>query len=378
MTRRYSRSLFRKVLVPVVEGAPAATALTVARMISDEARIVLTGIVAIPGDQTLSAAALPARRLRAILRELEELTRLTAIGRARVSHRPWIEVRQVVAEESPDLLVVSEDQLGQLQVTAGEALSNPPCDIILARGPFPEQPRSVMFALRGGPSAELALRLGLAIGDTTSARLTALHVAAADADARIEAAYKGVERVLRNLPDVLRKSVATDDAAQGILDAAAESDVLVLGATARPVDSAISIGPVADAVLRRRPGGVLVVKSSRPMPPDMGSEIAGRTAISVLVDKWFGENTYHSDEFEDCQSLLQAKTRQKLSVSIALPALNEEQTVGAVIATIKAEFMTLVPLVDEVVLIDSDSNGPNARSGTRIGYPCSRAPTRAG
>ncbi len=369
MMRRYSRSLFRKVLVPIVEGAPAATGLTVARMISDEERIVLTGIVAIPDGQTLSAAALPARRLRGILRELEESTRLTAIVRARVSHQPWIEVLQVVAEERPDLLVVSEDQLAQLQITAGEALRNPPCDMILARGPFPEKPRSVLFALRGGPSAELALRLGLAIGDTTSALLTALHVAPADAKGQTEAAYKGVERVLRNLPDVLRKSVATDDAAQGILEAAAESDILVLGATAQPVDSTISIGPVADAVLRRRTGGVLVVKSSRPMPPDMGSEIAGRSAISVLVDKWFGENTYHSDEFGDLSSLLQAKLRQGLRVSVALPALNEEQTVGAVIGTIQTEFMTRGPLVDEVVLIDSDSTDRTREVARGLGIP---------
>ena len=128
-----------------------------------------------------------------------------------MSHRPWTEVLQVVAEESPDLLVVADDQLSQLQTTAGAALRNPPCDMILARGPFPAKPANVLFALRGGPYAELALRLGLAIGGTTSARLTALHFSPAGQENRTEAAFKGVERVLRNLPEVHRVYVAADE-----------------------------------------------------------------------------------------------------------------------------------------------------------------------
>ena len=334
MNRRYSTRLFRKILVPIVQGAPTETALRVAMMIADVRHIVLAGIVAIPDGETLSAAALPARRLRETLRGLAASFGLKAPGRARVSHRPWMEVLQVVAEEGPDLLVVGDDQLSQLQTTAGEALRNPPCDMILARGPFPEKPANVLFALRGGPYAELALRLGLAIGSTTSARLTALHFAPAGQPDRTEAAFKGMERVLRNLPEVHREYVAADDAARGILEAARQSEVLVLGATAQPVDAGISIGPVADAVLRQRAGGVLVVKSSRPMPPDMSSETAGHQAISVLVDKWFGENTYHAAEFADLPSLLEAKVRQGLTVSVALPALNEERTVGGVIGTI--------------------------------------------
>ena len=220
-----------------------------------------------------------------------------------------------------------------------------------------------------GPSAELALRLGLAIGSKTSARLTALHFAPAGQQDGKEAAFKGMERVLRNLPEVRREYVAAVDPARGILEAARQSDVLVLGATAQPMDAAISIGPVADAVLRERDGGVLVVKSSRPMPRDMSNETVGHKAISVLVDKWFGENTYHAAEFSDLHGLLAAKVQKGLSVSVALPALNEERTVGLVIDTITREFMQRIPLVDEVVLVDSNSSDRTREVARDRGIP---------
>jgi glycosyltransferase involved in cell wall biosynthesis len=369
MSRRYSTRLFHKVLVPIVQGAPTDTVLKVARMIADAPHIVLAGIVAIPDQQTLSAAALPARQLRDLLHELTASSKLRAIGRTHVSHRPWTELVRVVMEESPDLLVVGDDQLAALQITAAEALRNPPCDMLLARGPFPNRPAEVLFALRGGPYAELALRLGLAIRGTTSSQLTALHLAARGSSSRTEAAFKGMDRVLRNLPDVRRQYVSTDDAAQGILEASSSSDVLVLGATAQPVDASVSIGPVADKVLRLRTGGVLVVKSSRPMPPDMESEIVGHKAISILVDKWFGENTYHAAEFSDLKGLLAAKAHSGLSVSIALPALNEEGTVGNVVRIITEEFVRRVPLVDEVVLIDSNSSDRTREVARGLGVP---------
>lgn len=369
MSRRYSTRLFRKVLVPIVHGAPTDTVLRVSGMIADAPHIVLAGIVAIPEQQTLSAAALPARQLRELLHALTVSSGLKAIGHTHVSHRPWLELAQVVTEEDPDLLVVSDDQLAALHITVGEAFRNPPCDVLLARGPFPDKPGEVLFALRGGPYAELALRLGLAIRGNTSAHLTALHLEPKGSSAETEAAFKGMDRVLRNMRDVRRQYVTTDDAARSILDAASGSDILVLGATAQAVDAPVSIGPVADAVLKQRAGGVIVVKSSRPMPPDMASEIVGRRAISVLVDKWFGENTYHASEFSDLSSLLAAKVQDGLTVSVALPALNEEGTVGSVIKTITDEFMKRVPLVDEVVLVDSNSSDRTREVARDLGIP---------
>jgi glucosyl-3-phosphoglycerate synthase len=85
-------------------------------------------------------------------------------------------------------------------------------------------------------------------------------------------------------------------------------------------------------------------------------ESAGVQAISILVDKWFAENTFHADEFKDLNELVELKRQQGLTISLALPALNEEETVGKVIRVMKMELMEKVPLLDEIILIDSNSS----------------------
>ena len=108
-----------------------------------------------------------------------------------------------------------------------------------------------------------------------------------------------------------------------------------MGASARSAGKVASIGPVAERIMKESQHGVIVVKTSQPSPFSLESEEAGHTAISVLVDKWFAENTFHADEFQDLNYLLSLKRERGLSISLALPALNEEKTVGNVIQTIK-------------------------------------------
>jgi glucosyl-3-phosphoglycerate synthase len=338
-------------------------------MIADAPHVMCTGIVVIPEGESLSVAALPARAVRASLRALEDSRGIHGLGRIRASHRPWTEILQVVEQEQPDLLILTTTQLAVFQMTAADAFRSPPCDMIIAGGEFPERPVDVLCALRGGPYAELALRLGLAISRTSDARLTALHLSPTTTAPLGDAAFKGVDRVLRNLPQVARKYVKTDAPAAGILEAASTSDVLVLGASAQPNAKDDAIGPVAETILKSRSKGVLVVKSSRKLPTNMNSEAAGQTAISVLVDKWFAENTYHAGEFEDLVSLLEQKRRQGLRVSVALPALNEAETVGRVIATIQKEMVERIPLVDEIVLVDSSSTDETRAIAQSLGIP---------
>ncbi|HEY5982543.1 MAG TPA: glucosyl-3-phosphoglycerate synthase [Anaerolineales bacterium] len=355
MDRRYSTKLFRKVLVPVIHGASPDAALKVARLVADGPHILVAGVVGIPEGESLSAAALPARELRQVLRKLAEAGGFRITGRIRVAHQPWDEILQIVRKEEPDLMVLDTAHLTRLNMSAGAVLRFPLCDLIVAAGKIPDRPGKVVCALRGGPHAELALRLGLAIGRTSNSRITALHLSPTNPSPLGDAAFKGVDRVLRNLPRVTRKYVQTDDAAKGILDASRSCDLLVLGATARPQEALISMGQVAETLLEQRSKGLLIVKSSRPFPSNMNTEAAGQTAISVLVDKWFAENTYHASEFADLASLLELKSKQELTISLALPALNEEATVGHVIEVLQEALVRRVPLVDEIILVDSNS-----------------------
>jgi glycosyltransferase involved in cell wall biosynthesis len=53
--------------------------------------------------------------------------------------------------------------------------------------------------------------------------------------------------------------------------------------------------------------------------------------------------------------LVDLKENQGLTISLGLPALNEEKTVGNVIQTIRDSLVDQYPLLDEIVLIDSGS-----------------------
>ena len=87
------------------------------------------------------------------------------------------------------------------------------------------------------------------------------------------------------------------------------------------------------------------------------------------MDKWFAENTYHADEFADLDALLDLKRQRGLTISLALPALNEEATVGNVIRSIKGPLMEEVPLIDELVLIDSRSTDRTVEIARSLGVP---------
>jgi glucosyl-3-phosphoglycerate synthase len=66
--------------------------------------------------------------------------------------------------------------------------------------------------------------------------------------------------------------------------------------------------------------------------------------------------------------LIAAKRASGTSVSVVLPALNEEETVGEIVAEIRRVLMTeRVPLVDELVVIDSGSTDRTAEVARAAG-----------
>ncbi|HEY4492815.1 MAG TPA: glucosyl-3-phosphoglycerate synthase, partial [Acidobacteriota bacterium] len=226
----------------------------------------------------------------------------------------------------------------------------------------------MLVPTRGGPYAELSLRISLSIARAANAQITSLHLLPADFsenDPR-DAPFRGLARVLARLP-IERRQIRTEDPAKIILQESAHFDMIVMGSTARPKESLASLGPVAQKVLRESSVPVIAVKAQR--SAEMSIRIPGTTAISILVDKWFAENTFHANEFKNLEKLLDLKKEQGLTISVAMPALNEEATVGRVIRTTKRALMDSVPLVDEIVLIDSGSVDRTREIAESCGIP---------
>src|SRR5207247_6497116 len=78
-------------------------------------------------------------------------------------------------------------------------------------------------------------------------------------------------------------------------------------------------------------------------------------AVPIRVERWFGESNFHHAEFADLRRLTQLKEKQGLTVSLVLPTLNEEETVGPIVRRAIREMVGRVPLLDEVVVVDSAS-----------------------
>jgi glycosyltransferase involved in cell wall biosynthesis/nucleotide-binding universal stress UspA family protein len=368
MNKHYTAPQFGKALVPITPGCDVATLLAAGRLIVGGGEIMLIGLVGVAPLNSLSTGTLPARELRQILHEVADEDQLKFRKRVRVSHEPWEELIDVVDEEQPDILILEwPTHFDDLQIVPVEAFTHPPCDLIMVRGPIPEQPQDILVALRSSPYAEFALRITLSIARASGATPSAVHFRPSRTAQWRETSFVGLGKVLDNLPEVEHQVLPADDPAEAIIEYSKDFDLVVLGATARPVHRTTPIGPVADRMLRECPPGVIVARSVH--PPSLDDEVMGSRAISILVDKWFAENTFHADEFSDLEYLYEIKKNQEVTISLALPALNEQETVGNVIHTVKNELMENVPLLDEIVLIDSNSTDQTRAIARKEGVP---------
>jgi glucosyl-3-phosphoglycerate synthase len=73
------------------------------------------------------------------------------------------------------------------------------------------------------------------------------------------------------------------------------------------------------------------------------------------IENWINNNTYHHSEFWDLKKLVEVKESKKLTISLCLPTLNEEKTIGKEVIIFKSELMERYPLLDEIAVIDSGS-----------------------
>ena len=73
-----------------------------------------------------------------------------------------------------------------------------------------------------------------------------------------------------------------------------------------------------------------------------------------MTSEWTAR-THHWQEW-DLPALMAAKEQGDHRVSLVVPARNEAATVGAVVSRVRASLMETVSLLDEVVVIDSDSD----------------------
>ena len=173
--------------------------------------------------------------MRRRLKFLAERLGVQVRTRVRASHRLWDELTQAVRDEDPALLLLEWPRhFEALGMSLHEALSQAPCDIAIVRGPIPWKISSLLVPMRGGPYAELALRLSLEIYRRQATALTALHLTSEKMSSKQDVAFRGLALVLGNLPEVTRLEMKSEQPGEAILAESRRHEVVLMGVASGP------------------------------------------------------------------------------------------------------------------------------------------------
>src|SRR5581483_220064 len=322
--------------------------------------LLLVSVVEVPARERLASAQPEAKRMR---RAGDHLVPPGSGARTHVTvgRVGWDAIAQIAARERPDLLVISWRRPGwdYLGTTVEQILRSPPCDVAVVKGAF-ARVRRVLVPVRGGRYADLAARVAIGWASAHGGNVTLLHVRASGTR-RAPTLYQllGESAVDERVERLVTR---TGDPAQVITEELAAHDGIVFGATGRE-NSTDPLGPIGQALVGAARAAIIVrtaVPVASPvflphaaLPTDRAERGA---AIGELVDAWFVRNTFSSSEFANLARLVEAKERQNLRVSVALPTLNEAATIRKVIQAVRSRLIDRFPLVDELIVIDSRSD----------------------
>jgi nucleotide-binding universal stress UspA family protein len=399
-----------RILIPVANPGTAEELIRLgAAMLDPKAgELSALGIVEVPEGMPLSEGATRARHARRLLQKvLDYAPSGTAIHPiVRIGRHAAEGIVEACAEQEADLIIFGWG--GKTPISANgrpggptvfsptidEVVRESPADIAVVKQRGARDIKRVLVPVRGGPHAELALRFADAIATHHGGTVVVLHLVppgitmAVRAQAeRALAAFikqhlrgKG-EAVLREAPNVRN----------AILREAEKADLVVMGASAVPgADAADSylFGALPEAVAARAKSSVVVVKTREAIGRTTFDTLATRAeslaaadraaeearAVPARVERWFGESNFHHGEFSDLRRLVQLKEKQGVTVSLVLPTLNEEETIGPIVRRAMREMVGRVPLLDEILVIDSSSTDrtreiAEAEGARVVGHP---------
>nr|MBA2300918.1 universal stress protein [Chloroflexota bacterium] len=380
-----------RILIPVANPGTAEELIRLGAAMLDprSGELSALGIVEVPEGMPLSEGATRARHARRLLQKvLDYAPAGTAIHPiVRIGRHAAEGITEAAAEQESDLIIFgwggkspasSDGRNGGPTVfspTIDEVVRESPCDIAVVKQRGSREIKRVLVPVRGGPHAELAMRFADAIATYHGATVVVLHLVPAGITMAVRAQaeralttfikqhLKGKgEAVLREAPNVRN----------AILREAEKADLVVMGSSAAPGgDSADSylFGALPEAIAARAKPTVVVVKTRENIGGTTFDALATRAetlaaadraaeearAVPARVERWFGESNFHHAEFGDLRRLVQLKEKQGVTVSLVLPTLDEEETIGPIVRRAMREMVGRVPLLDEVLVIDSAS-----------------------
>ena len=377
-----------RILIPVANPTTAEELVRIGAAILDprNGELSALGIVEVPEGMPLSEGATRARHARRLLqRVLDYAPRGTTIHPlVRIGRHAAEGIIEASAEQEADLIIFgwggktgARDQAGPtvFSPTIDEVVRDSPCDIAVVKQRGSRTIKRILVPVRGGPHAELALRYADAIARHHDATVVVLHLVPPGITMAVRAQAEHalsafIKQHLKGRGEALLKEAP--NVRNAILREAERSDLVVMGASATVAGAngeTYLFGALPEAIAARAKPSVVVVKTRDPIERATFDRLATRAetlaaadraaeearAVPAKVERWFGESNFHHAEFMDLRRLVALKEKQRLTVSLVLPTLNEEETIGPIVRRAMREMVGRVPLLDEVLVIDSMS-----------------------
>ncbi len=380
-----------RILIPVANPGTAEELIRLGAAMLDprQGELSALGIVEVPEGMPLSEGATRARHARRLLQKvLDYVPEGTTIHPiVRIGRHAAEGIIEASAEQEADLIIFGwggkapsgHDGRNHgptvFSPTIDEVVRESPADIAVVKQRGSREIRRVLVPVRGGPHAELAVRFADAIAQHHGATVVVLHLVPPGITmavrAQAERALAGfIKQHLRGKGEAaLREAPNVRNA---ILREAEKADLVVMGASATPggdgSDSYL-FGALPEAIAARAKPTVVVVKTREAIGSPTFDALASRAetlaaadraaeearAVPARVERWFGESNFHHAEFNDLRRLVQLKEKQGVTISLVLPTLDEEETIGPIVRRAIREMVGRVPLLDEILVIDSAS-----------------------
>ena len=415
-----------RILIPVVNPATAEELIRIGAALLDPrvGELTALGIVEVPEEMPLSEGATKARQARRLLQKVldyaPEGTHIRPV--VRIGRRAAEGIVEAAIELEADLVifgwggrtggrsggrsagggraaaartgsgngVAATPAASVFSPTIDAVVRESPCNIAVVKQRTMAQVRRILVPVRGGPHAELALDFADALARRHGARVTVLHVVppgltpAVRAQAEHALATFLKQHARGHADGLLREAPNVRNA---ILREAEKCDLVIMGASAAPEGSVVEnflFGVLPETIAARARPPVIVVKTRERIDTATFEELAARAeslaaaeraaeesrAVPARVERWFGESNFHHAEFRDLRRLVALKEKQGVTVSLILPTLNEATTIGPIVRRARMLLMEAVPLVDELLVIDSASDDGTreiaAREGARV------------
>ncbi|MFB6104414.1 MAG: amino acid permease [Halobacteriaceae archaeon] len=266
-----------QLLVPIANPDHIEQLMRTARDIAadNDGEILVVSVVDLPDQTPLSAGREEAAARQEILERAMAVEAgggdadIPVHGIVRIGHHVDAAIVHTVTQHGSDALLMGwrGRQTRRRDVVLGSTVDHvvqeADCDVIVERIGDKGTPESILLPTAGGPHAEYAAEIARAIAHTTGAGVTVQHVVGTGADDQRRSAAAGtIDETIEVLADVdcQRQLIEGSDVVDSIVEASADHDLTIIGATREGLLQQFVFGTIPERVGREAEGTVIMAK----------------------------------------------------------------------------------------------------------------------